>query len=706
MVVALSFITMPHAAAQSVAEESVELQEVDIANGGERPVQDLGRDFFASDQLKKIIPQQSYEDGQALSRAFDLFEKESFDACLAELKSLSADTVFHDYRIYLAASCFKGKGEFQGALDLIGNPATPKTKITWEIYWLKLDVLAEMQRMDLVRQAVTILLKSYASDRLKQARAAYVLGKAYLRAGQKTSALNEFQKAILIHVGTVYDKKIFAEIAGSGLEVEDVFTEAQWNLRALKLIENGSAHRATKLYQMLMRRHGSRGSYEERLAYSVFRERRYALAAGMIEKILHNASAKTDRLTLLVRLSQSYARSDNFDNAIRVNRQIISEYPNTSSAADAKKKLGFLYFDSKQFDKAIDYYKYGRTSQDRFYRFWSHYLSKDYDAALKEIQGWYSGTKGKGDAAKLNYWMGRLQEKLGRRGLAHNAYQKARMLAGDTYYGLLAQQRLSSGLLFPRTMINPSFLSHVPRVGKGDGLESDVVLENPNLIRGAMLYAMGQDLFAYNESQTFLSGRNGLGKDDIAALNLSGNFNAGYGIYKSAMANRVPGCDDEKCAWTMAYPRAYEKYVQEFTRHWGIPEGLAYSVMRQESVFRPEAFSYAYANGLMQIIPPTGEEIADKIAYKGFHPGQLTDPRINTLFGTYYLSHLLKEFGNNLVYAIAGYNAGPDAVDRWIKRYGHLEMDEFVELIAYEQTRDYVRKVLFNYLIYDRMYFR
>lgn len=701
MLSALSFLALPHAQAHE-ADGSSPPVEVDLSDMAPKSVQDLGRDFFTSEQLKKVIPKTAYEDGQSLSQAFEAFYKKDYAGCLGHLKSISSGTLFSEYRIFLETSCLKAQGKHEAALVVLGDlpvPSRSSSKITREVFWLKLDVLAELKRTSEVQKGVGLLFKEIDPDRLMQAHAAYVIGKSHLRSGQQQPALKEFQKAVLTHVGTEYDERIFAEIVASGLTLEEAFTEAQWNMRAINLISNKHAYRATRLYQNLMRWHGSKGSYEERLANSVFNEKRYVLAAEMYEKILKDGVSESSHLSLLVSLSQAYARSDQFDAAIRVNQQIVREYPNTNAASLAKNKLGFLYFDAKQYEQAIAFYRSNSKATDAgHYLFWSYYLSGKFEAALKAI----SGIKG-GQTPRL-YWSARIYERLGKADQARSYYQKVRQANGDGYWGLLAEQRLSNGKLFPRSMIDPALLNHLPKIDSEDSPQVGTTLENPNLIRGAMLYAMGQDLFAFDESRA-LAGAKSLTMDQLAALSLSGNDHKGWALLSSAKNGGISDCD-VNCAWSLGYPRAYQKYGQKFTKHWNIPEALAYAVMRQESTFKPEAFSYAYANGLMQIIPPTGDEIADRIGYKNFHPEQLTDPRINTLFGTYYLSHLLNLFHNNLVYAIAGYNAGPDAVGRWVKRYGNLEMDEFVELIAYAQTRDYVRKVLLNYLSYDRLYFR
>lgn len=131
---------------------------------------------------------------------------------------------------------------------------------------------------------------------------------------------------------------------------------------------------------------------------------------------------------------------------------------------------------------------------------------------------------------------------------------------------------------------------------------------------------------------------------------------------------------------------------------------LAWAIMREESHFRPSVVSSAQAIGLMQIIPPTGYEIARALGRSGFTPEDLYRPVVNIEYGVQYLTMNLKRFGGNLIHTIASYNAGPNAVERWAKSRAGLDWDEFVEEIPYGETQDYVRKVLRSHYLYGLLY--
>jgi soluble lytic murein transglycosylase len=123
--------------------------------------------------------------------------------------------------------------------------------------------------------------------------------------------------------------------------------------------------------------------------------------------------------------------------------------------------------------------------------------------------------------------------------------------------------------------------------------------------------------------------------------------------------------------------------------------------MRQESRFEAQIRSRSGAIGLMQIMPDTGSWIASK---KGVNSYNLDRPEDNINFGTWYLDYTHSRFGDNTMLAIASYNAGPGAIGRWVESRGLGDPDEFVNNIPYDETRDYVSKVLGNYWNYLRLY--
>ena len=151
--------------------------------------------------------------------------------------------------------------------------------------------------------------------------------------------------------------------------------------------------------------------------------------------------------------------------------------------------------------------------------------------------------------------------------------------------------------------------------------------------------------------------------------------------------------------WNCIYPAPYDVAVETEAKRRNVPVALIYAVMRQESAFRPQVISPARAVGLMQIIPPTAARIAEEIGAE-YQPDAMNSPSTNIEFGTYYLRRLLDMFGNRYELAAASYNAGPHAVTNWLRAGENLPLDVFVATIPYEETRNYVYRVMGNYARY------
>ena len=151
--------------------------------------------------------------------------------------------------------------------------------------------------------------------------------------------------------------------------------------------------------------------------------------------------------------------------------------------------------------------------------------------------------------------------------------------------------------------------------------------------------------------------------------------------------------------WNCIYPRPYEETVRAESTRRSVPIPLVYGVMRQESAFRPEVVSPAAAVGLMQIIPKTARHIADELGVV-YDDTLMNSPSTNIRFGTYYLRRLLDMFDNRYELAAAAYNAGPQALTRWLRAGETLPLDIFVARIPYTETRNYVYQVMGNYARY------
>ena len=135
-----------------------------------------------------------------------------------------------------------------------------------------------------------------------------------------------------------------------------------------------------------------------------------------------------------------------------------------------------------------------------------------------------------------------------------------------------------------------------------------------------------------------------------------------------------------------------------------VEHALLFAITRQESAFDREAVSSAGARGLMQLMPATASEIANKLQLP-FSAERLEDGTYNVYLGRAYLETLIDDFGGSYALAIAGYNAGPGRVRQWLRDYGDprggkVDMVDWIENIPINETRNYVQRVLENLQIY------
>ena len=148
-------------------------------------------------------------------------------------------------------------------------------------------------------------------------------------------------------------------------------------------------------------------------------------------------------------------------------------------------------------------------------------------------------------------------------------------------------------------------------------------------------------------------------------------------------------------------PKKYFEFVKKYAERTELDPFLIMAVMKRESAFNNEAVSRSGAVGLMQLMPATAER------FKKSKKENIKDSGTNIKLAAMYLKDLVTRYNGNLAYAAAAYNAGEEALDRWIKWYGgRLSGTEFIENIPYSETRAYVKSVLGNYFMYNAVYLK
>jgi len=143
------------------------------------------------------------------------------------------------------------------------------------------------------------------------------------------------------------------------------------------------------------------------------------------------------------------------------------------------------------------------------------------------------------------------------------------------------------------------------------------------------------------------------------------------------------------------FPIKYKDTIVEYTKQYNLQPELVSSLIFAESGYDKDAKSSAGAIGLMQVLPSTAVEIAEKLQKVNY---DLYNPKDNIEFGCYYLNYLLEYYNGDILYALCAYNAGLNNVSYW-------NFDGDIEKIPIKQTKNYIKKILKNQRIYKLFYY-
>jgi peptidoglycan lytic transglycosylase len=323
---------------------------------------------------------------------------------------------------------------------------------------------------------------------------------------------------------------------------------------------------------------------------------------------------------------------------------------------------------------------------------WSDFRQGAHPKAAERFEDLAQATDDPIDRLRPLYWQARALEGIDEEG----ADALFVSLAEDyplSYYGWRARERVGA----------EGFARKGHTIQPGSSGLRPVQLERVRILMEAGLIEAGAA-----ESAVLMRAARGL--DDRVSLarllTSAGDYNRAQRLvvdsYTASLARGpVAGLEE---LWWYAWPSAFSNLVDEATNP---PESvdpeLVYSIMREESGYRPKVVSPVGARGLLQIMRETGSDLASRKGRKNFDPDELFDPRTNIELGSFYLGELTRRFPTRLSASIASYNAGPHVVVDWVEKEGQSD-DEWVEAIPYSQTRSYVKRVLRSLQAYRLLY--
>ncbi|NQY81037.1 MAG: transglycosylase SLT domain-containing protein [Candidatus Caenarcaniphilales bacterium] len=164
--------------------------------------------------------------------------------------------------------------------------------------------------------------------------------------------------------------------------------------------------------------------------------------------------------------------------------------------------------------------------------------------------------------------------------------------------------------------------------------------------------------------------------------------------------------EEEHQLYQFAYPLAYSGLVSaNIGATSKLDPFIVHALMKQESTYQADIVSKVGAIGLMQLMPYTAKDIARVVNISNLRLEDIFEPEINIKLGVRYMEEVFRSFEGNMIFAIASYNAGPQRIKQWSKKYNFKkDPDLFVESIPYKETKNYVKKVLQNYWVYRDLY--
>ena len=306
--------------------------------------------------------------------------------------------------------------------------------------------------------------------------------------------------------------------------------------------------------------------------------------------------------------------------------------------------------------------------------------------AINHFQNFYNNVSYPISLARGAYWLGQSYEKLGEKDFSNKFYTEAAAFP-MTYYGQLAFNKINPGGNFE--LVDQSSFSK----------EYEKEFKKNNLIRHIKLLdeldatQLGKDIFKHLAELDIENG------SEVLAADLATSVERyDFAIQISKKASYQKRFYNRYNYPIIATPKTVNNKIMP-------KQEIVLAIIRQESEFDKRANSWAGARGMMQLMKPTAKIVAKQAKLPYSISGLTRDPEYNIKLGSYYFNGLLEDYNGVFPFAIAAYNAGPNRVKTWRRvngdpSKGQISYINWIEQIRFEETRNYVQRVLENINVY------
>ncbi len=421
------------------------------------------------------------------------------------------------------------------------------------------------------------------------------------------------------------------------------------------------------------------------------------------------------------------------DEAISYYKKLLNLFPSSNFSDDALYRIGRIYSLREDFTNSAVYFKRipaEYPSGDKLPEaLWElgliQYRSGDYGSAKATFSSYSSSYKGTSLEEKGLFWQAKCCQNLGEDDMAAELYKEIIDLCSYSYYtfassDMLEQMGINADIKKVNNELNPENsgssiiipdLSYTPE--EDTQLNTDSTIDKEGGVSHINKAIELLNLEFFNSASLEIKAANSELEEnpestiEIATLFLeSNNYSSSINIIGKNLKKLKSELDEHYIDYIyyLYYPYGYKDIVREYSNQYNLDPLFTLAVIRQESNFMPDAISYAGARGLMQIMPSTGEGIAGQIDILDFDVSMLLDPETNIKMGTFYLRQQLDNFSQNKFYCLGAYNGGPGRMSGWVSNRGSQDIDEFIESISYEQSREYIKRVMGHYYFYQMLY--
>ena len=644
------------------------------------------------------------------SRAYALLEQEKLtEAEPLFRESLEQKNILEDYNLYFLGLISFSLDSFDQARDYFERLKNNFPRSVW-LHDTNFQLAKIALKEGKPNQAIA-LLSSLGSKRVGEplfTEALFLLGQTYEQQGNPKPAFQSYQRLratfpLSQWAGKAKEearklRKEFPELLGVN-KLSALLNEAEILLGELDYSE------AEKIYRALPGHDSSKSvrfSSHKGLAEVYRRARKRNQEKEVLNQMVRDFPQTPEASDAFYRIAEILWNQGKNREALSGFKQLAERYPENPNIDHAEFARGRIYESLKIPSEAIEVY---RNFPEKFPRSrwrapatwrlaWIHYLNPSYNRAHNAFKRIATGDYPEHYRTGARFWQARTAERLGNQEEAKGLYRQILSRTNDSYYKGTSRNALARlGEVVEQRKSVDGQTQPIPTISYNQNLSF-------HLARAQKLSDLSHHRLAVAELDR---ARGQIGKDTSLGIMLMQQYAHNQGYSRSVILAIQFSQSSEKLR-PYRYPRAYWNIIKKEAEQRGLDPYLILALIRQESLFDPDAISPASALGLMQLIPSTaGREAANMgLTYPG--PDKLFEPDLNLRLGIHHLKGLREKYPNSLAKALAAYNAGRHPVNRWEKRFASLDEEEFIERIPYRETRGYVKLVLRNYWIYKELY--